>query len=62
VRLNTVDSNGPATDVTDQSIRCYELDYSATPAQTKTATVSAGSSLTVTGKLPCGYVVTLCDG
>ena len=31
------------TDVTDQAIRCYELDYNATPGETGTATVSAGS-------------------
>lgn len=40
-------SNGPVTSVTDQAIRCYELDYSATPGQTQIATVSAGSTLTV---------------
>lgn len=38
-------SNGPVTDVNDQAIRCYELDYNATPGQTSTATVTAGSTV-----------------
>jgi len=36
-------SNGPVTNVTDEAIRCYELDYNATPGETGTATVSAGT-------------------
>ena len=38
-------SNGPVTDVSSEAIRCYELDYSATPGQTGTATVAAGSTV-----------------
>jgi hypothetical protein len=37
------------TDVTSQAIRCYELDYNATPGQTKIATVNAGSTVTIGG-------------
>jgi hypothetical protein len=42
-------SNAPVTDVTSQAIRCYELDYNATPGQTKTVTVNAGSTVTIGG-------------
>jgi hypothetical protein len=45
------------TDVTSQAIRCYELDYNATPGQTKTATVNAGSTVTIGGSfLSCVLV------
>ena len=33
------------TDVTSPEFRCYELDMSATPGQTGTATVAAGSTI-----------------
>ncbi|OCH85776.1 hypothetical protein OBBRIDRAFT_821398 [Obba rivulosa] len=42
-------SNGPVTDVTDEAIRCYELDYSATPGETSIATVTAGSTVGIKG-------------
>jgi hypothetical protein len=45
-------SNGPVTSPTDQAIRCYELDYSATAGSTSTASVSAGSTVTVTANGP----------
>ncbi|KIJ36537.1 lytic polysaccharide monooxygenase [Sphaerobolus stellatus SS14] len=38
-------SNGPVTDVTDEALRCYELDYSATAPATSVATVQAGSTV-----------------
>ncbi|KAI0796317.1 glycoside hydrolase [Irpex lacteus] len=38
-------SNGPLTDVNDPEFRCYELDLQATPGQTGTATVAAGSNV-----------------
>lgn len=37
------------TDVKDQAIRCYELDYNASPGQTQTATVAAGSTVAIKG-------------
>jgi hypothetical protein len=38
-------SNGPVTSVTDQAIRCYELDYSLASTPTSTATITAGSQV-----------------
>ena len=38
------------TDVTDEAIRCYELDYSATPGDTSIATVQAGQTVGFKGK------------
>ncbi|KAI0318607.1 glycosyl hydrolase family 61-domain-containing protein [Amylostereum chailletii] len=38
-------TNGPITDVDDPEFRCYELDMDATPGETGTATVTAGSNV-----------------
>jgi len=38
-------SQGPVTDVTNEAIRCYELDYNTIPGQTQIATVAAGSTV-----------------
>jgi len=38
-------SNGPVTNVTDEAIRCYELDYTTTAPATSIATVAAGSTV-----------------
>ncbi|KAL0960630.1 hypothetical protein HGRIS_005660 [Hohenbuehelia grisea] len=38
-------SNGPITNVQDPLFRCYELDMNATPGQTGTATIVAGTTV-----------------
>ena len=38
------------TDVTSPEFRCYELDMSATPGETSTATVQAGSTIGFKGE------------
>jgi hypothetical protein len=56
-RSSATGSNGPVTDVTSEAFRCYEVDYNATPGETQTATVSAGSSLTFTGGFPVTFII-----
>jgi hypothetical protein len=49
-------SNGPVTSVTDQAIRCYELDYSLATTPTSTVTVNAGASLGISAVRLCCFM------